>query len=99
MRTRVPDSGSSANNTIGHSFSRQISNNKDDAEQASSGGSMSLKDHFLDLGYDYFDFEAPQRVGLRFYNLGIPEDAEITNAYIQFQVSEVDENTNSPAQF
>ncbi len=98
MRTRVPDSGSSANNTIGHSFSRQISNEKDDAEQASSGGSMSLKDHFLDLGYDYFDFEAPQRVGLRFYNLGIPEDAEITNAYIQFQVSEVDENTNSPAQ-
>ncbi|MGK0270425.1 MAG: hypothetical protein ACI88H_001071, partial [Cocleimonas sp.] len=86
MRTRVPNSGSSSNNTEAHSVSRQVVNSSDDAEQASSGGSMLITDTFLDIGYDYYDFRAPARVGLRFYNLGIPKDAEITNAYIQFEV-------------
>ncbi len=86
MRTRVPNSGSSSNNTVANSVSRQVVNSSDDAEQASSGGSMLMTDTYLDIGYDYYDFRAPARVGLRFYNLGIPKDAEITNAYIQFEV-------------
>ncbi|MEH6457232.1 MAG: hypothetical protein V7749_12955 [Cocleimonas sp.] len=86
MSTRVPNSGISTNNTVASTVNRRIVNSRDDAEQASSGGAMLLSDTYLDMGYDYYDFTAPARVGLRFYNLGIPDDAEITNAYIQFEV-------------
>lgn len=98
MRTRVPNSGSSLNNTVAHTVSRQVVDSSDDAEQRSSGGKMLLDDTFLDLGYEYYDFQEPQRTGLRFYNLGIPKDAEITNAYIQFEVRATDQYTDSPVQ-
>ena len=96
MRTRVPNSGSSTNNTVSHTVDRMVVNRNDDAEQASSGGSMSLRDSYLDLGYEYYDFQAPQRTGLRFYNIGVPKGAEITNAYIQFEVRENDQYSTSP---
>jgi len=98
MVTRVPNSGTSTNNTVQNTLRRQIVNSSDDAEQASSGGGMLLTDTYLDLGYEYYLFQAPQRAGLRFFNLDIPKNAEITNAYIQFEVRANDQYTDSAVQ-
>ncbi len=89
MRAIVPNSGN-ANNTASHTVDRRIANRDDDAEQAVGGGNMLLRDTYLDLGYDGYDFRGPDRIGLRFYDLDIPQGAEITNAYIQFEVRDVD---------
>lgn len=83
---RVAGSGDS-NNIVNHTMPvRKVIHKNDDAEQAVSGGSQLRGDNYLDLGYDNYDFNAPQRVGLRFKDLEIPAGAQITDAYIQFEV-------------
>ncbi len=79
-----------------HTVNRFVVNDNDDAEQAVAGGVMLLGDRFLDLGFDNYDLSATQRVGLRFYNMGIPKDAVITNAYIQFTTMDVDALSDNP---
>ncbi|HIQ14773.1 MAG TPA: hypothetical protein EYH38_04260, partial [Leucothrix sp.] len=93
MRARVENSGS--DETRSHTVDKRIIHSSDDAEQAVSGGRMLLKDANLHIGYDNEEFFAPQRTGLRFHNLDIPQGATITKAYIQFTVKEVNEKTNS----
>ena len=93
MKGIVPNSGS--DETLSHTVNKKITHRKDDAEQAVSGGKMLLRDDFLDIGYDYYDLKKPQRTGLRFQNLDIPQGATITNAYIQFTVKEVSDYTDS----
>ncbi len=93
MRSLVPNSGT--NETLSHTVDKRVTNKNDDAEQAVSGGKMLLTQNYLDIGYDYYDFKAPQRAGVRFFNLDIPQGATITNAYIQFTVKEVSARTNS----
>ncbi len=93
MSNLVPNSGS--DEVLSHTVSKKITHRRDDAEQAVSGGGMLLEQDYLDIGYDYYDFNAPQRTGLRFHNLNIPQGATITNAYIQFTVKEVSARTNS----
>ncbi|WP_432670352.1 choice-of-anchor D domain-containing protein [Flavobacterium sp. SM2513] len=59
------------------------------AEEAySTSGYVSTVSSDLEL---YYDGSVEQVVGLRFTNVTLPQNAEITNAYIQF---EVDENGN-----
>ena len=62
----------------------RVSASSDDAEERASGG-MSLTSSDLELVYDGSD----QAVGMRFTGLGVPQGATIVNAYIQFQVDEI----------
>ena len=55
----------------------------DDVEQALSG-KMYFDSSDLELGYDDFDNQRNQTVGLLFRGLSIPQGATITNAYVRF---------------
>jgi hypothetical protein len=61
----------------------------DDAEEigGSSGGAVLLAGQVLDLTTDP-NTGNPQVIGLRFPNLGLPRDAVIVSAQVQFTVSE-----------
>ncbi len=98
MKEKVPNTGGTGNTTA-HTVDRRVSNSNDDAEQAASGGNVLTADTYLDIGYDYYDFRGPARVGLRFYDMGIPAGAVVTNAYIQFEVRYTDSRTSLPAAF
>ena len=63
----------------------QISSSFDDAEERASGG-MSIGSSDLEL---VSDAGGNQTVGIRFNDVHIPQGALIVNAYIQFQVDEV----------
>jgi hypothetical protein len=56
----------------------------DDAEENTSG-TVNLVSPHLELVYDVTN----QTVGIRFNGVGLPKNAQINNAYIQFQVSTV----------
>ena len=71
---------------------RHIAADEDDAEEFRSAtttpyenpeGFVHLNSSTLDLTYDA-GFSTDQVVGLRFTDIGIPQGANITNAYIQF---------------
>ena len=64
----------------------RVAANSDDAEETGSG-SMQLNSVDLDLG------ERP--VGMRFVSLGIPRQATIVNAYIQFQADGTSSSTTA----
>ena len=64
----------------------RIATGSDDAEEEIANGSVNRTSSDLELS---FDKTAGQVVGLRFTGLGIPPDAVITSAYIQFTVDEV----------
>ncbi len=76
------------------STSAQIEDKRDDAEE-SKKGSVHFSSHDLELGQDD---NKPRTVGLRFSKLGIPADATITNAYIQF-IAEEDEDDAATLNF
>ncbi|HSF16394.1 MAG TPA: Calx-beta domain-containing protein [Vicinamibacteria bacterium] len=58
----------------------------DDAEEKVTNGSVSLTSSDLELVLDSVD----QVIGMRFVNVGIPKDASITSAYVQFQAEATD---------
>jgi hypothetical protein len=62
-----------------------VSDDDDDAEELSNGD-ISTGSSDLELVYD----GANQTVGMRFVNLGIPQGATITNAYLKFTTDERD---------
>ncbi|WP_372880299.1 hypothetical protein [Psychromonas sp.] len=67
-----------------------ISQSSDDAEER-SGGSMDLSSSDLELVFD----DSNQEVGMRFQNIGIPQAAIITNAYIEFAADETNSVTTN----
>jgi len=67
----------------------QVASSNDDAEENSSG-SMYIGSSDLELVQDG---GSNQTVGMRFTNMSIPQNAIITNAYLEFQVDEF--NTSS----
>jgi len=67
--------------------SARVATGSDDAEQQQSGGVVTLNSSDLELVYDTAT-TGNQYVGMRFANLGIPQGATITNAYVQFTVDE-----------
>lgn len=73
-------------------ISVQVNASSDDAEEqganGSSPGSMDLTSSDLELVRDGNDGD--QWVGMRFANVAVPQNAIITNAYIQFTVDEDD---------
>ena len=66
-------------------ISSSISNGSDDVEESGNSGGISTSSTDLELVFD----GSNQTIGLRFQNLSIPNNAIITNAYIQFTVDEV----------
>ncbi|MBP7242359.1 hypothetical protein [Amaricoccus sp.] len=70
---------------------RRVASATDDAEEKSSG-SISSNVGDLELG---FDGSKVQKVGIRFTDLGIPQGAQITAAYIQFTVDESNSSASS----
>ncbi len=66
----------------------RISSSADDAEERASG-SVKFTSSDLEL-VDDNPSRPDQTIGLRFNGLDIPQGAVITNAYVQFQVDEVD---------
>jgi hypothetical protein len=62
----------------------RIASSSDDAEEKASGA-VSLTSSDLEL---VFDSGGHQTVGMRFTGINIPQGANITNAYVQFQVDE-----------
>ena len=69
-----------------------ITASSDDAEERGGALSMSLTSSDLEL---VDDGSREQTVGLRFTGITIPNGATIVNAYVQFQVDEVDSGTAS----
>ncbi len=76
----------------------QISSSNDDVEEAEDGY-MYMNSSDIELVYDsYVSHSAAQgnqTVGLRFTDLGIPQGAAITNAYVQFTCDEVVNNSGT----
>ncbi|NIR40025.1 MAG: fibronectin type III domain-containing protein, partial [Actinobacteria bacterium] len=69
----------------------QIAASTDDAEEEVSSGVMDLTSSDLELGVE----KSPQRVGLRFPGVTIPQGGWILGASIRFTVDEVDSGTAS----
>ena len=67
----------------------QISSSDDDAEEGETGA-LYLDSSDLEMVYDTFADQFNQIVGLRFTDVNLPQNAIITNAYIQFTVDEDD---------
>jgi len=63
---------------------RRIAAGADDAEERASDGRMSLTSSDLELIFD----KRNQVVGLRFTGIGVPKNAPILDAYVQFKVDE-----------
>ena len=78
----------SANRTVlvgSITASTKVSGSTQDAEEKVSNGSVNITSSDLELCREG---SAPQIIGIRFNNPGIPRSSEITNAYIQFTVDE-----------
>ncbi len=69
------------------SLDLQVSTASDDAEEGANG-SVYLNSSDLELAFDSFDNRGSQTIGLRFTSLNVPQNAVITNAYIQFVTDE-----------
>lgn len=68
----------------------RVNSGYDDAEEKASG-SMNRTSSDLELVYDGGD----QTVGMRFNGVDIPQGAAITDAYVQFQVDEINSGITS----
>jgi hypothetical protein len=65
----------------------RINSANSDAEERLDDNSMYMNSSDIEL---VFDDNREQKVGMRFENIQIPQNATITNAYIQFTVDEID---------
>lgn len=72
----------------------RVSDSHDDAEEHLGSGSVALTSTDLELGAEGGG-GGLQRVGMRFTNLAIPAGATITNAYLEFEVDEVDDEVTN----
>jgi hypothetical protein len=75
----------------GGTIDQRISDDADDSEEYISSGSHDWGSSDLELGEE----GSPQRVGMRWRNVAIPQGATITSAYIEFTVDETDSETTN----
>ncbi len=68
-------------------FEVRVSASSDDAEERSNG-SVTIASSDLELVFDSGSASSDQTVGMRFNGVAIPKDAEVVNAFVQFQVDE-----------
>ncbi|WP_282088790.1 InlB B-repeat-containing protein [Aquimarina algiphila] len=64
-----------------------ISNGSDDVEEGENG-TIYANSSDLEMVYDSYNSNGYQKIGLRFQSVGIPKNAIITNAYLQFTADE-----------
>lgn len=72
----------------------RISDGGDDVEEAVSDGDMYLTSSDLEMGGDA-GFLGDQVVGLRFQHIGVPANATIETAYIEFVVEAIDSGSTT----
>jgi hypothetical protein len=65
----------------------RVASGSDDAEESDSGSIDDLSSSDLELVYDGY-IDSDQTVSIRFSGVAIPQNANIVNAYVQFQVDE-----------
>lgn len=65
-------------------FVKAISASADDAEEKFDGSFVTLTSSDLELVFDTWNSQGNQTVGVRFTGVTIPKEANIVNAYIQF---------------
>ncbi len=75
--------------SVAQTFSVQIANSGDDVEERLSDGYIYKTSSDLELGDDPGTL-GEQTVGLRFQAVGVPRNATIQEAYIEFQVDSTD---------
>ncbi len=73
---------------------RQISLGSDDAEEPAAGGTVDLTSSDLELIRE--GSSNNQQVGMRWQNVTVPQGAYITNAYIEFEADESDDQASEP---
>jgi len=72
-------------------FSVRVNSSTDDAEEEMISGAMYDNSSDLELVFDSF-VNDDQLIGMRFNNVSLPANAQIVNAYIQFEVDETKAN-------
>ncbi len=84
-------------NTIfgGVTWEARISTQNDDVEEYVSGGGMYLDSSDLEMPYEDTGKGTPQVIGLRFVNVGVPQGANIANAYVEFTCDETKGGTEA----
>jgi hypothetical protein len=70
----------------------RVSHDDDDSEERVSSGATDWGSSDLELGEESSN---PQRVGIRFLNVSIPQGAIITSAFIEFTTDEEDSGTTN----
>ena len=79
-----------ANVALGSVVDIRIATGDDDVEerlQEDRNGDLDMGSSDLEFPYEDFDpLGDPQRVSMRFVNVGIPQGAQITSAYLEFEV-------------
>jgi hypothetical protein len=81
-----PNAGNTSNEQS-DTISIRVGTSSDDAEELVATGEVTLDNVDLEMVLDRAD---EQVVGLRFADVGIPQGATITDAYVQFTVDETD---------
>jgi len=66
----------------------RISSGDDDVEEGVPGGGVDLSSSDLEMPYEDEGKGNPQVIGLRFVNVAIAQGAQISGAYIEFEVDE-----------
>lgn len=88
----VGTNGSTTNQSVfvglPQSLDVRVATGKDDVEEYTSNGTMNRTSSDLELADDFAHAGTSQVIGMRFRDLGIPQGAIITNAYVQFTVDE-----------
>ena len=80
------------------SVSVRVSQSSDDAEESVDGpfiGDTEIDSSDLEMVDDPDFQQGNQTIGLRFQNVDIPNGAVITNAYIEFEVDEINSGTTN----
>jgi len=67
----------------------------DDAEEFLPGGGIDTGSSDLEIPYEGTGKSTPQVIGLRFSDVGIPQGASITNAYVELQCDETKGGTEA----
>ena len=67
----------------------------DDAEEFLPGGDIDTGSSDLEIPYEGVGKSTPQVIGLRFSNVGIPQGASITSAYVELQCDETKGGTEA----
>ena len=76
----------------------RIATGNDDVEERlreDRNGDLDMGSSDLEFPYEDFPIDDAQRIGLRFVDVGIPQGSQIVSSYIEFEVDEIKDDSNS----